>query len=194
MAAVRQTTAGYGGRVPVWVALLRAVNLGARNKVNMADLRTSLEASGFDDVQTYLQSGNVILRSGHRRPDAAAAGVSAVVRAQFGLDTPVVVRRPAELADLVASCPFPDAAERPTLTHVVFLDRTPAPDAAAALESADVAPDRCLRHGAHVYVRYADAVQGNKVVSALKRLGVAGTARNWRTVVALAELSGGRRR
>jgi uncharacterized protein (DUF1697 family) len=86
----------------VWIALLRAVNLGARNKVPMASLREHLAAAGLKDVRTHLQSGNVIVRS----PDEVGPIIRAVVRDEFGVDEPVMVRSRDRLAEIVAANPF----------------------------------------------------------------------------------------
>src|SRR5882672_7260765 len=105
----------------VWVSLLRAINLGPRNKVNMPALRTALEEAGFADVRTYVQSGNVITRSSHRSEARVSADVHDVVREHFGIDVAVVVRTPTQLRDVLRWCPFPEAAEHPTRVHVVHL-------------------------------------------------------------------------
>jgi uncharacterized protein (DUF1697 family) len=102
----------------VWVSLLRGINLGARNKVNMNRLRDALAAAGFADVRTYVQSGNVITSSGHLGPEPVGQAVRAVVREHFDLDVPVVLRSPQQLRDVLGWCPFPqDAAARPTAVH-----------------------------------------------------------------------------
>ncbi|CAN5895468.1 DUF1697 domain-containing protein [soil metagenome] len=178
----------------VWVSLLRGINLGARNKVPMPALREALAAAGFDDVQTYVQSGNVVTSSGHRSRDRVAALVREVVAAHFGVDVPVVVRSPAELAALLAWNPFPVAsAERPKLVQVTHLVATPAPaDVEALLAAVEDMPERVAVRGAEVVVDYSLGIQTSKVQGAwlAKRLGgVDGTARNWRTLTALCELT-----
>ena len=178
--------------MPVWVSLLRGVNLGARNKVNMPRLRAALVEAGFDDVRTYVQSGNVVARSPHRDADRMAAAVRAVVREHFAVDVPVVVRSPAQLRAVLAWCPFPDdAAARPTAVHVVHLTADPDPDRVAALLSADWSPDRVAARGREIVICYADGMHGSRLqyATALKRLGVDGTARNWRTLQALVDLT-----
>ncbi len=178
----------------VWVALLRGINLGARNKVPMPALREALAGSGCADVRTYVQSGNVLLRSRHRSPAAVARLVRTVVRREFGVDTPVVVRTPAELAAVRDWNPFPGAAaERPELVQVTHLFEVPTPQAVRTL-LADV---RGLREqvavrAAEVVVEHADSVHSSRVQGAwlARRLGgVEGTARNWRTLTALCELT-----
>lgn len=120
-----------------------------------------------------------------------AAAVREVVRATCGVDVPVVVRSPLELRDVLAWCPFPDADARPTATHVLHLSVEPDPERAAALAAQDWAPDGLAVRGREVVVQYAEAMHGSRLQHAtvLRRLGVDGTARNWRTLQALVELT-----
>lgn len=176
----------------VWVSLLRGINLGARNKVNMPRLRATLEQAGFAEVRTYVQSGNVITRSAHRSPDRVAALVRETVLEHFGLDVPVAVRSPAQLREVLAWCPFPeDARERPTAVHVVHLLGEPDPAAVATLLGSDWSPDAVAVRGREIVVRYADTMHASRLQGAAvwKRLGAAGTARNWRTLQALVGLT-----
>jgi uncharacterized protein (DUF1697 family) len=177
--------------VPTWVSLLRAVNLGARNKVPMAALRQALRQSGFDSVQTYVASGNVITTSRHRSADRVAARMREVVAELTGLDVPVMVRSPAEIDAVLAANPWPQATrERPKLVHVFFLAAEPSRDRVEALHAEDFAPQACRVIGRELYVDYVASVYGSRLTAALftRRLGVDGTARNWRTVQALADL------
>jgi uncharacterized protein (DUF1697 family) len=170
-----------------WVALLRAVNLGARNKVPMAELRALLEDAGYGDVKTYIASGNVLL-DGPRSRASVARELERVVAANFGVDTTAIVRKPAELAALVNGHPFGRDTSR---SHVVFLANRPTAKAAQRLAEEDHSPDRGVVAGANVYVQYGAGVQNARLSAArLERLlGVAATHRNWRTVAALAELA-----
>ena len=176
-----------------WIALLRAVNLGARNKVPMPRLREVLAAEGFGDVRTYLQSGNIVAESRQRSAAAVEKRIGAVIEREFGLTVPVVARTPAELAAVIEANPFPEAAQRrPKLLHVVFLAGDPDRDGVAALHADERIRDRCRVEGRHLYVDYADGVHGSRLTLdyIARRLGVDGTARNWRTVLALADLAG----
>ena len=170
-----------------WVALLRAVNLGARNKVPMAELRASLEAAGYGDVRTYIASGNVLL-DGPRRRAAVAGELERLIAETFRVDTTAILRSPKELADIVAGHPFGADTSQ---SHLVFLADEPGRDAAERLAAVDPSPDRAVLAGPQVYLRYAAGVQGARLSAArLERLlGVAATHRNWRTVAALAELA-----
>jgi uncharacterized protein (DUF1697 family) len=168
-----------------WVALLRAVNLGARNKVPMAQLRILLEDAGYENVRTYIASGNVIL-DGPTGRAALATALERIVADGFGVSTTAILRKPKDLAATVAAHPFADHSE----THVAFLAKRPTKAAAAQLAAADNG-DEAVLNGADVYLRLRRGVQGSSFSAARLEslLGVPATMRNWRTVVALAELA-----
>lgn len=178
----------------VWVSLLRGINLGARNKIPMPALREALVEAGFGDVRTYVQSGNVITDSLHRSPDRVAALVREVVLHRFQLDIPVVVRSPAQLRAVLEWNPFPEAAStRPKLVQVAHLFGTPDPDDVERLLSAthDM-PEQVAVRGEELVIDYRDTIQGTRLTGPwlTKRLGgVDATARNWRTLTTLVELT-----
>jgi uncharacterized protein (DUF1697 family) len=170
-----------------WVALLRAVNLGNRNKVPMAELRKRLEDAGYADVRTYIASGNVLL-DGPRARAAVATELEELIAAAFGVETTAIMRTPRELAALVSGHPF---GRDTSQSHVVFLSGKPKASATKRLTAADHSPDRAQLAGADVYVRYPAGSAGSRLSAArLERLlDVRATHRNWRTVTALAELA-----
>lgn len=177
--------------MPTWVCLLRAINLGSHNKVNMPALREALTSSGFGEVRTYMQSGNVVLASPLRSETKVAASVREVVAERMGVDTPVVVRSPAQVRDLLAWNPFPEqAASRPQHVYALMLVDEPAPEAVAPLVGTDWGDDAVAARGRDVVVRYGVQMHDSRLQHAtiLKRLGTDGTARNWRTVSAIADL------
>ncbi|MGI8613150.1 MAG: DUF1697 domain-containing protein [Nocardioidaceae bacterium] len=179
--------------VATWISLLRAINLGSRNQVSMPALRRALEADGFCDVRTHLQSGNVVAESVHRSPAKVAESVNAVVKQEFGLDVPVIVRTAEQLRHVVEANPFPEAArERPKILHVSFLAAIPAAAGVQTLVDHELTRQVCRVEGDNLYIDYVDGVHTSKLTSAFfaRRLGVDGTARNWRTVLALVELTG----
>ena len=178
--------------MPTWIALLRAVNVGGRNMVSMPLLREMLAADGFGDVKTYVQSGNIVVQAPQRSNAAVEKRIGGVIAQEFGLTVPVVARTPAQLAEVIERNPFPAAAaERPKMLHVTFLAGDPTADGVTAMHSDDLSKDCCRVDGRHLYVDYVDGVHGSKLTPAYfeRRLGVDGTARNWRTVLALAELA-----
>jgi uncharacterized protein (DUF1697 family) len=171
-----------------WVALLRAVNLGGRNKVPMAELRTLLTDAGYKNVRTYVASGNVVL-DGPAGKAALGTALERQVADAFGVTTTVMLRKPRELAAVIAAHPFGAGTSE---THVAFLAARPNKAAVARLEAADPGADLAVLTGADVYLRLPRGVHGSRFSGARieSLLGVPATLRNWRTVTALAELAG----
>lgn len=161
------------------VVLLRGVNVGGNNMIRMPVLTGLLEGLGCTDVVTYLQSGNAVVTSSLRPAGLEAAVREALV--QTGLDVRVMVRTARDLDAVVAANPFPDA--EPKLLHVAFLSGDPVAVPEATPPEAVVAGPACS-----LYVHYANGVRGSKLTLSDNKLGVAATARNWRTVLALQSL------
>ena len=169
--------------------LLRGVNLGPRNRVPMAELRAALEDDGFEDVKTYLQSGNVVLSS-KTKPEQTARKVARVIQEGFGLEIAVVARTGAQLARVVARNPLGDVATNPKRYQVSFLDG-PLPAASKRkLEEARADSERFVVHGREIYAWHPAGVARSKLWAALagRGLGVTATARNWTTVTAILAL------
>jgi uncharacterized protein (DUF1697 family) len=179
--------------MPTWISLLRAVNLGKKNQVNMPKLRAALEAAGFTEVRTLLQSGNVVTKSRHRSADAVSRDVHDVVRTEFDVDVPVIARSPRQLREVHAWCPFPDAASRPTKVHVVHLDKPPPKAQLRELLGVDWSPDDLAARGKEIVVSYSDSMRASRLerAPAWRKLAASGTARNWRTLTGLVELTAG---
>ena len=174
------------------IVLLRGINLGARNRVSMPELREALQRAGFGDVQTYLQSGNVVLDSDHSSAKVAAGCQRAIARA-FGLELEVLVRTRDELAAVVKRNPLAKVASDPKRYQVSFLERKLDAGTLAELEELAVAPERLVAIGRELYAWHPRGVAHSKLWARLadRRLGVAATARNWTTVTKLLELADG---
>lgn len=181
--APRQTT---------YVALLRGINVGSHNKISMAALRELVEAAGGKDVETYVQSGNVVLRSA-RSASELGPELECRIERELGLTVAVVVRTKAELARVAAGNPFAADEPDPKKLHVAFLAEKPARARVRDVEAADLGPERVHVAGKDVYLHYPNGYGRSKLSNAFleRRLGVASTTRNWRTVTKLAELCAG---
>ncbi len=176
-----------------YVAFLRAVNVGGKNRVPMAGLREALTAAGLEEVATVLQSGNVVFRS-RASAGAAAKIVAGTIEEAFGLQIGVVIRSAAELEAVAATNPFldPEPDRDPKTLHVAFLAGRPTAVAVAKLDPDRSPPDAFAVVGREVYLSYPDGSgrSGLTLDYLEKALGVTGTARNWRTVQRLATLVG----
>jgi uncharacterized protein (DUF1697 family) len=179
----------YGAAVPTWLCLLRG--LGPQHKLPMAALRDSLTAAGMSDVRTYIQSGNVIARSTLRTHAQISRLVRTVISADFSLDLPVITRRPTEIDRLIAANPFSAfVQQRPHLIRVIFLEAVPSGERVEQLTAVEAIRDTCRVIGDHVYVDYVRGYHNTHRTAPYftRVLGVDGTERNWRTVLALADL------
>lgn len=173
-----------------YVALIRGINVGATRKLPMAELRAHCAADGFGAVKTYIQSGNIILAS-EDSPDAVAAGLGALIARRFALDVPVIVRTAAQWQRYAAGSPFPDAeTERPNLLHICLSARPLADDAAATLQARAKARERLAVDDGTLWCDFGESVGTSKLTPALfdKAAGSPVTARNWKTVQALAAM------
>jgi len=171
------------------IALLRGINIGPRQRVKMPALRELIEGLGYTDVQTLVQSGNVVFTA---RAKAATLEkkLEQEIEKQLGVDPKVVVRTRDELAAAIEANPF-DVPNDPKNLHVTFLADTPDKDAVSKLEALDFPPDELKLAGREIYVLYADGMGRSELAQQLGRakLGVAATDRNWNTVTKLLEMA-----
>jgi uncharacterized protein (DUF1697 family) len=177
--------------VPKHIVLLRGINIGPRNRIAMPRLRELLEGAGFDDVATYVQSGNVVLSSS-KKSDAVARECKRLIAKQLGLDIDVVTRTRAQLAKVVERDPLGKVATNPKRYQVSFLAGRPPAGLRAKLERAKAEPEAFAIHGREIYAWHPDGVARSKLWALLagRDLGVTATARNWTTVTKLLELAG----
>jgi uncharacterized protein (DUF1697 family) len=177
-------------RRQTWVALLRGINLGARNKVSMAALRELFSDLGAEDVTTYVQSGNVVFRGPDSRGDLTHT-IEREIRSRLGLDLTVVLRTKAELARLITGNPFAGDEPSETKLHVTFLAEPLARKRIPTLDDTAFAPDKLHVTRDAVYLHCPLGYGRSKLSNAFleKQLGVRATTRNWRTVTKLAELA-----
>lgn len=171
------------------IALLRGINVGKHNRIKMADLRAGFEQLGHTEVATHLQSGNVIFRPvdpGVSRP-ALSESLASMLLELFGISSPVILRTGEEIADALLRSPYADAEEDLALLHLLLLDRQPDAPKVASLDIDCGAPDRFSVQGGDIAVWYPNGSARSKLTIGFfeKALGVVGTARNHRTLLAL---------
>jgi uncharacterized protein (DUF1697 family) len=178
--------------MPSRIALLRGINIGSTNRIAMPALRAALTEAGFDDVRTYLQSGNVVLSS-RAAPATVARKCEAAIAERFGLDIAVVVRTRDELAQVVKRNPLGKVAKDPKRYQVSFLDRKLDAKVVEKLAALAAGGEQLVADGRELYAWHPSGVARSKLWAALagRGLGVTATARNWTTVTKLLELAGG---
>jgi uncharacterized protein (DUF1697 family) len=172
-----------------FVALLRAVNVGGR-KVPMADLRKLAENLGFTDVQTYIQSGNLVL-AGKGTAAAVEAKLEKAIAAKFGIEVPVIART-AEQWKAYLAVPKPFAGEASNRVVLGLSKQPPKQGAAAAILARAQAGERVEAVGDAVWLHYPEGQGRSNITPASvdKAVGSPTTARNLNTVRKLAEMAG----
>ena len=179
--------------MPVYIALLRGVNVGGRAKVAMSDLRALLAELGFEDARTLLNSGNLVFRGAARKPPELERALSAAIQGRLGLRSDVMIRTVQEWDGVVSGNVFPDEAQRdPGHLIVLFLTRTASAAAVAALQGAIAGREIVRGSGRQIYAYYPDGVGRSKLtLPAIEAaLGTRATGRNWNTVLKIADLAG----
>ena len=167
--------------MPAYVALLRAVNVGGTGKLAMTELTAMCVAEKFENVRTYIASGNVVFSSRHPEAKVKAA-LEKRLHAFAGKPVGVIVRTADELAAVVAANPFDTLPANSTVA--IFLDEAPPPD---TLEHVRGHNGEVIRLGKReIYVAYGAGMGRSKLKI---RAAAAGTARNINTVTKLAELA-----
>jgi uncharacterized protein (DUF1697 family) len=152
----------------------------------MPELREVLAGAGFDDVRTYLQSGNVVLSS-KASPDRVARKCEREIAGRFGLDIAVVVRTRDQLAEVVQRNPLGKVAVDPKRYQVSFLAAKLDPEVVRRLAAVAVAPEQFVVIGREVYAWHPKGAARSRLWALLagRGLGVTATARNWTTVTKL---------
>lgn len=175
--------------MPRYVALLRAINLGAVRRVDMADLREVIEGLGFGEVATYLQSGNAVFTADLTNRGAVRAALEAAFEGRFGFEVPTVVRTADEMRRVVSECPYQlEAGSDPTRVHATFLDPTPSLEVWGAIP---VAPEEFAVADGLLYMHLPHGMARARLPGLVERAtrDVTATTRNWRTVLAVTRLA-----
>ncbi len=172
----------------VYVALLRGINVGGKTKIAMAALRDTCAAVGCEDVVTYIQSGNVVLKS-KLTADKLRAALEAAIAEEFGFNPAVMIRTAKEMAAVVDRNPYSDADEKSI--HVGFLHAAPSAATKKCLAAIDCAPEEVKAVGRDLYLHLPNGMGRAALPVQLERClrPTPITVRNWRTVTKLAELA-----
>jgi len=179
--------------MPVYIALLRGINIGPHKRMKMEKLRASCEALGFKNIRTYIQSGNVVCQAGNLSSDGAAKKIESQIVKDFGFSADVIARTADEIKQVLEANPLlKERGLDSEKFHVVFLPEVPSSESIKKLESIVLAPDKVRHQGKEIYFYFPNGVSGSSIWKHnLDRvLGISGTMRNWRTVNTLHQMAG----
>lgn len=170
-----------------YACLLRGINVGGKNKLPMKELAALFAAAGCTDVETYIQSGNVVFEAPVPVAKQAPGAVSEAIQQQFGYRVPLILRSAAELEKVVAGNPFLAQGAAEKELHVYFLADQPA----AELDAKRSPPDEFVLQGREIYLRLPNGMGRSKLTNAYfdSKLKTVCTARNWATVLQLTAMT-----
>lgn len=172
-----------------FVALLRGVNVGGINKLPMADLRALMTEMGFGNVQTYIQSGNVVFTAGEVECEPVRLRLEAAIADRFGFSPLIIVLTAAQFLNAAHSNPFGDFTHYPAKLHVGFMATPPEMSALKDLLTKPQGTDQWSVAGAMFYLHAPDGMGKSVLAPFIERtLKVPVTFRNWRTVLALSDM------
>ena len=169
----------------VVIAMLRAVNLGSHHKLNMEALKTLCSGLGLRDVQTYIQSGNVVFREDGGDPGVVARKLEEGIEQKFGFRPDVIVRSTSELRKVIAGNPFAKRPEvQPNRLLVVFMASAPGRQARERVLALPCGPEEMHIKGREGYIYYPNGMARPSIPVARieKLLETSSTGRNWNTV------------
>jgi uncharacterized protein (DUF1697 family) len=178
--------------MPTHIAMLRGINVSGQKLIKMEALRASFEALGFSDVQTYIQSGNVVFKTAKISEASLVKKIAQKILEDFGFSVSILIRTPAELQDLIERNPFSKQAEAGDAPlYVTFLSGPPAKGAEDLLKPYATASEQFVVSGREIYLLYPKGYGQTKLSNAVieKKLSTQATTRNWRTINTLFEMS-----
>ena len=176
-----------------YITLLRGINVSGQKKIKMADLRALLETVPFQNVQTYIQSGNILFEYEQTAATDLEDKIASKIREKYGFEVPVLVKTPEEISQILENNPFLQDPDKNTdRMYFTLLSEAPAPDRVEKLKTFDYHPEEYVLDGTTVYFfsphGYGRARMNNNFFE--NQLKVSATTRNLKTMQKLVEMAG----
>ncbi len=173
----------------IWISLLRGINVAGKNRVKMPELCLALKAAGFQNIKTYVQSGNIVLRYQNIAATEVSSTIKDIINENFGFEIPVLTFTPEYIKDIVDNCPFHN--EQLNQTYVVFLSSGPGIPDRNIIDKYALQNEQYHYYNSCIYLYCPEGYGRTKLNNNFfeKRLKLDATTRNWRTVTKLIELS-----
>ena len=174
-----------------FVALLRGINVSGQKQIKMSALKSLFEETGFSEVETYIQSGNVIFSSKEKSSKKLEQKISLAIKKKFGFNVPIIVLTPEEIEYVINNNPFIKKKKDSEKLYVTFLSSLPTDENIKKLNAIDYSPEEYIIDGRYIYLfvpnGYGKAKLNNNLFE--NKLKVFGTTRNLKTIKALFELT-----
>jgi len=175
-----------------YIALLRGINMGGKNKLKMAELRTALATLNFENVSTYIQSGNIVFQSSKKNVDAIAKSIKTLLQTSFDLEIPVIVRSKQTFLKEKEQNPFIKADANVDISQLyhTYLEKKPTTFDPEMLQKINVKEDKYQIIDQCIYLYFPNGYSQTKLTNALweKKLQITATTRNWKTVCKISEM------
>lgn len=174
-----------------FIALLRGINVSGQKKIKMSELQLLFEEMGFRDVETYIQSGNVIFSSKENSREKLESKISSGIKGKIGFDVQVIVRKPEEIEHILKNNPFLKKKKDADKLYVTFLSKIQSDENIEKMYAIDYSPEEYFIEGKHIYLFVPNGYGKAKLSTNLfeNKLKIFGTTRNWKTVTAISELA-----
>jgi uncharacterized protein (DUF1697 family) len=176
-----------------YVTFLRGINVGGRRKLQMKDLVKLLEGAGFDQVQTYIQSGNIVFDYEESNISKISDKIKNLIKEKYGYDVPVITISKSEFSTIVENNPFLSRTGIDLKQlYVAFLDKSPESKIISEFHKIDVEPDEAKIIERSVYVKLEGLTKDTKLTNNFieSKLMTEATTRNWNTVMKVNSMLG----
>ena len=177
--------------MPVYLALLRGVNVSGKNIIRMEDLRKRMEVAGYAAIKTFIQSGNILFTSGEKSTDAIGSKLEALLKQEYGYDITVFILTKEELVDAIDKNPYDEGRVEEEAgfkkLYVTFLSEKPSAENIEKLRQAPIGQDEITIVGSVLYFKLFSKASDSKLSNSLieGKLKLRGTTRNWNTTLKL---------
>lgn len=172
-----------------YIALLRGINVSGQKKIPMAELRALLSKAGLQDVQTYIQSGNVIFKSDEVDVMVLEHNIKKSIMNHFGFEVPIFIKTPEDLKQIFDDCPFFETKK--TNSYFTLLYKAPEDNLVKEISKLSYPNEEFVITNSCIYfycsTGYGKAKYSNNFFE--RKLKITSTARNYKTMVKLLELS-----
>lgn len=177
--------------MPVYIGLLRGINVGGKNKLPMKALSRILEQHNCTNIQTYIQSGNVIFEHPEHQTEELAEDITQTITQKHGFSPDVLIITVQNMKEATDKNPYPNAKAEPKSLHLFFLKDTPENPDIDALNTLKAESESFALINNVLYLHAPEGIGRSKLAAqAEKKLGVSVTARNWNTINKLLEMAG----
>lgn len=173
-----------------FIAILRGINVSGAKPIKMDELRLIFQKQGFENVATYIQSGNVVFTAAENETSQLAAKIAESIKTDFGFDLPLIVWSAAELQTITENNPLNDGTKDEAFLHVTFLAEKPAAFNFSDIEAKKQGEEEIIISGKVVYLFCPHGYGKTKLTTTFleSKLKVSATTRNWRTAKQLLKI------